>query len=60
MLEVYMTKYLHWLLQDEKIMESYIFLYLLNFMLLEDVAFISTEIGCKNRINKGNLGAHSV
>ena len=32
------------------------FLYLLNFMLLEDVAFISTEIGSKNRINKGNLG----
>ena len=51
-----MTKYLHWLLQDEKIMELYIFLYLLNFMLLEDVAFISTETGCKNRINKGNLG----
>ena len=47
MLEGYMTKYLHWLLQDEKIMELYIFLYLLNFMLLEDVAFISTETGCK-------------
>lgn len=37
----------------------YVFLYLLKFILLEDVAFIRPKkknVGCKNRINKDNLG----